>query len=97
MTGPGVRRQRFWCSNDKAYALTRHGTAHATRIVTTGGWRMTGILCHNREFSVTTNLYSDKKKKRPPGFGASQLFLFLFSFSIVLWIFFFFFIGVDSQ
>ena len=96
MTGPGVRRQRFWCSNDKAYALTRHGTAHATRIVTTGGWRMTGILCHNREFSVTTNLYSDKKKKKTTRiWGVIVILVFIFFFYCTLD--FFFFIGVDSQ
>ena len=51
---------------------TQQGTARVIRIVTTGGWRTIGILCRDREFSIVTDSYRDKKKKRPSGFGASQ-------------------------
>ena len=37
------------------------------------GARATGEFCHDREFSIATDLDSDKKKqKKIPGFGVSQ-------------------------
>ena len=76
--GGHVRRQRFGRTYDKAWAggdstldkhMTRHGRIHDKDV------DATEEFYRDRDFSVATDLDSDKKKKGPLGFGASQIWL----------------------
>ena len=75
--GGHARRQHFRRAQDKAWARNDSALGvHTTRFkrVHDKNVRTTKEFCCDRDFSVSTDLDSEKKKKkRPPIFGVSHL------------------------